>query len=72
VKPSELREMTDQELEQQLRDQAMALRNLRFSMATGTVDNVRASRNVRRDIARIKTEMRRRELDAVRNAKEAK
>jgi large subunit ribosomal protein L29 len=64
VKANELRDMSPQELAQALRDTSETLWNFRFQMATGTVDNVRGLRNARRDIARIKTEMRRRELAA--------
>lgn len=62
MKAAELRELTDDELEQRLRDRADSLRSFRIHMATGVVDNVRSSRNARRDIARIKTIMREREL----------
>ncbi len=55
MKARELRELTDEELKQQLQDQTEALRNFHFQMATGAVDNVRAARNARRDIARLRT-----------------
>jgi len=59
---SELRELTDDELVQRLRESKEELFNLRFQMATGQMDNNRRLRAVRRDIARIYTVMREREL----------
>ncbi len=59
-----IHELTDEELQQRLIDKQDALFNFRMQMATGSVDNVRAPRNVRRDIARIKTVMRQRETAA--------
>ncbi|MDQ3761077.1 MAG: 50S ribosomal protein L29 [Actinomycetota bacterium] len=59
---SELRELTDEELVLRLRESKEELFNLRFQMATGQMDNNRRLRTVRRDIARIYTVMREREL----------
>lgn len=69
MKATELRELTEDELRQQMQERSDALRNFRIQHATGAVENVRAARNARRDIARIKTILRERELT---NAKEAK
>jgi large subunit ribosomal protein L29 len=60
--PGELRESTDDELQSQLREAKEELFNLRFQMATGQLDNNRRLRTVRRDIARIYTILREREL----------
>jgi large subunit ribosomal protein L29 len=68
VKAKELQELTDEELRQRLRERTDDLMSFRMQMATGTVDNVRASRNARRDIARIKTVLRERELVAAKHA----
>ena len=59
---SELRELADDELVLRLREAKEELFNLRFQMATGQMDNNRRLRTVRRDIARIYTVMREREL----------
>ena len=59
---SELRELADDELMLRLREAKEELFNLRFQMATGQMDNNRRLRTVRRDIARIYTVMREREL----------
>jgi large subunit ribosomal protein L29 len=60
--PSELRELADDELVNRLREAKEELFNLRFQVATGQLDNNRRLQTVRRDIARIYTIMREREL----------
>ncbi|MBK0866362.1 MAG: 50S ribosomal protein L29 [Saccharopolyspora sp.] len=62
VTASELRELGDEELIQRVRESKEELFNLRFQMATGQLENNRRLRVVRRDIARIYTIMREREL----------
>lgn len=64
MKASELREMTGEELLRLEREREKDLINFRMQLATGVVDNVRAARVARRDIARIKTIQRQRELAA--------
>ena len=59
---NELRELNDDELRSRLRESKEELFNLRFQMATGQLDNNRRLRMVRRDIAKIYTVMREREL----------
>jgi len=62
VKAEELRELTSEELAQKVADLKEELFNLRFQMATGQLDNPMRLRAVRRDIARVRTIMREREL----------
>jgi large subunit ribosomal protein L29 len=62
VKASELAELTDEELATQLRDAKEELFNLRFQNVTGQLDNHNRLGEVRRDIARIFTVMRQREM----------
>ncbi|MAU82285.1 50S ribosomal protein L29 [Gordonia sp. Z-3] len=62
VAASELRELNDTDLVDRLRESKEELFNLRFQMATGQLDNNRRLRTVRREIARIYTVMREREL----------
>lgn len=62
VTAAELRELDGEELVQRLRESKEELFNLRFQMATGQLENNRRLRTVRRDIARIYTIMREREL----------
>ena len=58
----ELRELHDDELLTQLREAKEELFNLRFQVATGQLDNHGRLHAVRKDIARIYTVMREREL----------
>ncbi len=62
-------ELRDEELQQKLAALTTELFNLRFSHATGQLANPMQIQNVRRDIARVKTVIREREL---RSGKEAK
>jgi len=59
---ADLRELSDEELVLRVREAKEELFNLRFQMATGQLDNNRRLRTVRRDIARIYTILREREL----------
>ena len=58
----ELRNLTQDELVTRLRESKEELFNLRFQDATGQLDNHGRLRAVRRDIARIYTVIREREL----------
>jgi large subunit ribosomal protein L29 len=69
-KVAELREISDDELAQRVRELKEELFNLRFQNATGQLDNNRRLQTVRREIARIYTVMRERELGLVRTATE--
>ncbi len=62
VAASELRDLNDADLVDRLKESKEELFNLRFQMATGQLDNNRRLRTVRREIARIYTVMREREL----------
>jgi len=59
---SELRQKTQQELNQELQELKAELFKLRFQHATNQLDNTMRLREVKRDIARVKTIMREREL----------
>jgi large subunit ribosomal protein L29 len=61
-KPGELRELSGEELVIKLREAKAELFNLRVQGATGQLDNNRRLQVIRRDIARIYTIMREREL----------
>ena len=58
----ELRGLEDDELVTKLKEHKEELFNLRFQSATGQLDNNKRLQTVRRDIARIYTVMREREL----------
>lgn len=62
MKANEIRQMTSQELDNKLNDLKVELFNLRFQLATGQLDNPMRIKSVRKDIARVKTIMREREL----------
>ena len=59
---AELRESTTEDLANKLREAKAELFNLRVQSATGQLDNNRRLQVVRREIARIYTIMREREL----------
>ena len=62
TKAHELDEMNDVDLEARLREAKEELFNLRFQAATGQLESHGRLRAVKKDIARIYTEMREREL----------
>ena len=62
-------ELRDDGLKQKLESLKTELFNLRFSHATGQLANPMQIQNVRRDIARVKTVIRERELRADKEAK---
>ncbi len=62
MKAKDLREKTDEELKALLEEKRKDLVNFRLKMITGVVDNVRMGREIRKDIARILTILREREL----------
>jgi large subunit ribosomal protein L29 len=62
TKAAELRELADEDLVVKLREAKAELFNLRVQGATGQLDNNRRLQVVRREIARIYTIMREREL----------
>ena len=64
MKYQDIRELSDAELAQKLEDGRAELFNLRFQMATSQLDNTARVTAVKRDIARIQTEMRAREIAA--------
>lgn len=70
MKPSEVRALSDAELQKKLEDARAELFNLRFQMATSQLDNTARVTTVKRDIARILTEMRARELAAAKTEAE--
>jgi large subunit ribosomal protein L29 len=64
AKATELRELNDDALLQRLAEAREEHFNLRFQNATGQLDNTTRLRDVRRDIARINTLLRQREIEA--------
>ncbi len=64
MKASEIHELSAEDLNTKLKDARAELFNLRFQMATSQLDNTARVKQVKKDIARILTEMRARELSA--------
>lgn len=64
MKSSELREMSDDQLQHELRETQESLFRLRFQAATERLDAPSQLRRLRRTIARIKTIQREREMSA--------
>ena len=64
MKAKEVKEMTSEELVAKLAELKSELFNLRFRLASGQLDNPVSIRNCKRDIARVNTEIRARELNA--------
>jgi large subunit ribosomal protein L29 len=62
MKPDELRELTDEELIKKERDTKEELFNLRVQIATNQTTNVARVRKLKRDLARVLTLKREREL----------
>ena len=61
----ELRDLADAELEHKLAEAKEELFNLRFQLVTGQLDNPMRLKQVRKDVARVLTVMRERELRAL-------
>lgn len=62
MKAKQVRQMSGKELEGKLLELKAELFNLRFQLATGQLDNPLRINVVRKDIARVKTILREREL----------
>ncbi len=72
MKVDQIRQMTDEEVAAKLKEFKEELFNLRFQMATGQLDNPMRLKAVRKNIARVKTIQRERELNALRHAQVGK
>jgi large subunit ribosomal protein L29 len=71
AKVRELRDLGDEELLERLDASKEELFNLRFQLATGQLDNPMRIKDVRRDVARILTILRERDLERELGALEA-
>jgi large subunit ribosomal protein L29 len=67
-KPEELRDLSDDELDTKLAEAKEELFNLRFQLVTGQLDNPMAIKVMRKEIARILTVVRERELAVLEGA----
>ena len=66
MKPAEVRQMTDEELRKELDTQRESLFRLRFRQETEQVQNAAERRKVKKDIARMLTILKQRELEQAR------
>ena len=64
MKKADIKSLTSAELISKLSELKSELFNLRFSLATGNLPNNSQIKNVKKEIARIKTILRERELKA--------
>ncbi len=71
MRAQEIRAMTSDELVQELDDAYEELFNLRFQFSTGQLEHFNRLTEVKRDIARLKTIMRERELEQMWEEEEA-
>jgi len=62
--PAEIRAFTDAELQERIDDAKEEMFNLRFQRASGQLENTSRVRVVRREVARLKTIQRERQLAA--------
>jgi len=65
MKPTELRDMSDKELNEKLVDLRAELFGLRFSHATRRLENPMQLVKCKKDIARVKTIIKERQLKAI-------
>ena len=63
-KAAEIRDLSDEALIDRLADTKQELFNLRFQHVTGQLDNYSRLPQLKRDVARIRTELRAREIAA--------
>lgn len=68
MKPAEIRELSNEALAEKLKDCRAELFNLRFQMATSQLDNTARVTTVKKDIARVLTEQRARQIAAEKSA----
>lgn len=66
MKPKDVRELTAEELTKKLATLKEELFNLRFQLATNQLDNPNRIGEVKKNIARVKTVIRERELKTAR------
>ena len=68
MKPAEIRALSDEQLAEKLKECRAELFNLRFQMATSQLDNTARVKTVKKDIARVQTEQRARQIAAEKSA----
>ena len=69
MKIAEIRKLTTENLNKKLEENKKELFNLKFSAATGNLEKPHRIKELRHEVARIKTVIRERELSEVKEAK---
>ena len=64
MKATEIKDLAETEIAEKLKERRTELFNLRFQLATGQLDNPGRIGVVKKDIARLHTELRAREIAA--------
>jgi len=64
LKANKIKEMTPQELNEKMVELKNELFNLRFQLATGQLDNPMKIKAIKKDIARVNTILRQKEIEA--------
>ncbi len=62
MKPQEIKQMTNEELNKRIEENLEALSTMKFQKATSQVENTSKFTSLRKDIARMKTIIREREI----------
>ena len=68
MKAAEIQKLSGEDLQAKLKEARAELFNLRFQMATSQLDNTARVNTVKKDIARVLTEQRAREIAAEKSA----
>jgi large subunit ribosomal protein L29 len=64
----DVKALSDQDLVQKIAEETLHLKRLKFSHAISPLENPMSIRQTRREIARLKTELRRRQLQTLQTA----
>jgi large subunit ribosomal protein L29 len=63
MKASEIKELSEKEIQERISAEVAQLANMKLNHSISPLDNSGQIKDVRRNIARLKTELRRRELN---------
>ena len=69
MKMADIRKLSDKDLNKKLEESKKELFNLKFAASTGTLEKPHRIKELRHDVAKIKTVIRERELSEVKEAK---
>ena len=69
MKMTDIRKLTTQDLNKKLEENKKELFNLKFAASTGNLEKPHRIKELRHDVAKIKTVIRERELSEVKEAK---